>query len=171
MNTTSLQRVREAWQQRAPRERMMVSVMLAMVAAFVLWYAVYVPLRTLRDTVHAQRVMSDAQWHAARADAATLRVMQGTGSTASRPANAQALRIAVAAAAETAGLGISRQREDDQGGWEIEADEVSSTQLFAWLDLLRTRHAMVPDSLSAVRSGRQLRVQASFRAPVGEVSP
>ena len=46
------QRVRHWWRQREPRERWMLGVMVAAVAAFVLWYGVMVPLHTAADAAH-----------------------------------------------------------------------------------------------------------------------
>jgi len=163
MNTatpSAVARVRAWWRLREPRERMMLGVMTAMIAAFVLWYGVYQPLRGLGDAAHAQRVLARAALDAARVQADELQRM---ADAAARPREAEALRRAVLESAAKAGLAIDRERYNDDGVLEVEVDNTQAGPLFKWLDQMRTAHGLGPDSLSAARNGQQLRVQAAFR--------
>ena len=158
-----LLRAREGWHKCDRRERVLLAVMTVMIAAFVFWYGLYVPLRHVRDAAQAQRLLAAAGLDAAHAQAATLQALPPATPASTDPA---ALRKAVLDSARQAGFGITRQRDNDQGDLEIEADAAAPGQLFAWLDQLRAQHGLAPDTLSAARSGRQLRVQAAFRVPV-----
>ncbi len=157
------QRVRHWWRQREPRERWMLGVMVAAVAAFVLWYGVMVPLHAAADAAH--------QRHARAALALVEAELQRTQLQAldqrdvAPPADAAALKRAVLALASTAGLAVSRERDEGADGFGIEADAATPHQLFAWLDALRQQHGLAPSALSVARSAGELRVQARFATP------
>lgn len=154
---------RSWWQQREPRERAMLALMCAAIAAFVLWYGVFLPLRHARDTAqarHARAAADLAQVQAELAEVADLRER-----LPAPPADAQALRQAVLASAERAGLEVGRGREDGPDGFGIESEAATPVQLFAWLDDLRLHHGLAPAVLSVARNQDGLRVQARFECP------
>lgn len=150
------------WRQREPRERWMLGVMAAAVAAFVLWYGVLLPLRATRDAAQARHERATLALLQADLQLAQLRTLDQRDVPV--PADAAALKAAVLDTARTAGLSVSRERDDGATGFGIEADAATPQQLFAWLDALRLQHGLAPSMLSAAKSEGRLRVQAGFDA-------
>lgn len=151
------------WQQRAPRERAMLTLMCAAVVAFALWYGAFVPLRLARDAEQARHARAATELAQVTAELAGVAELEER--LPSPAAGAEALEQAVLDSAKQAGLEIGRGREDGAGGFEIESDAASPAQLFAWLDELRQRHGLAPATLSVARNQDRLRVQASFQSP------
>lgn len=155
--TTPVQRGMQWWQTRAPRERLMLGVMCAAVAAFVAWYALYTPLRHWR-----------AQAQARYAAAAQLVLDASAQASASRrtaaPGTAELSEI-IASSAREAGVGITAQQRNAAGGVDVQIDAVSAASLFGWLERLRQAHDLAPTQLSIVRDQGQLRVRCGFTEP------
>ncbi|MDV2452422.1 type II secretion system protein GspM [Xanthomonas hortorum] len=152
-----LQRGQQWWQTRAPRERVMLGVMCAAVAAFVGWYALYMPLRHWR-----------AQAQARYANAAQLVLDASAQKSATKRPTAPgkaALADIIASSARDAGVGITSQQRSASGRLEVQIDAVSATTLFAWLERLRQAHGLAPTQLSIVRDQGQLRVRCRFAEP------
>lgn len=154
-------RMRQWWNARAVRERWMLGAMAAMLAAFVLWYGLYAPLRQAAETARLRHERAAAELARVRAEAAATTALRER--SPARPADAAALRAAVLEAAGQAGLAVARERDDGDGGFGIETDAATPAQLFAFLDRLRLRHGLAPTMLSAAKSEGRLRVQAEFR--------
>lgn len=149
------ERFRGWWQARDGRERRMLALMFAMLAAFAWWYGLAAPLQRLRDAARNEYLqdMRDGQATAAGLERlATARA--GTPATDPEPA--------VLSAARSAGVAISRQREHD-GHFEIGIDSAEPATVLAWIDQLRERHGRVPDTLIIERHNGAVRVRASFR--------
>ncbi|CAG2084849.1 type II secretion system protein M [Xanthomonas euroxanthea] len=152
-----LQRSTQWWQARAPRERLMLGVMCAALAAFVGWYALYTPLRhwhaqaQARYAVAAQLVL-DASAQASAKEPATA---PGTAALAER----------IASSARDAGVSITSQQRNAAGGVDVQIDTVSAVTLFGWLERLRQAHGLVPTQLRIVRDQGQLRVRCGFAEP------
>ncbi|WP_394004704.1 type II secretion system protein GspM [Luteimonas sp. WGS1318] len=152
-------RVSRWWQQREPRERWMLGLMTAAIAAFVLWYGLLTPLRKAADAAQARHEHATLALLQAELQLAQLRDLDRRD--IAPPVDAAALKAAVLASADRAGLAVSREREHG-GGFGIEADAATSQQLFAWLDDLRLQRGLAPSTLSVARSEGRLRVQAGF---------
>ncbi|MBB3804139.1 general secretion pathway protein M [Xanthomonas arboricola] len=154
----SLQRGAQWWQARAPRERRMLGLMCAALAAFIGWYALYTPLRHWHDRAWARY-----------ADAAQL-VLDTSAQAASTKRSAApgpaALAGIIATSARDAGVTISLQQRSAAGGVEVQIDAVSAAALFGWLERLRQAHGLAPTQLSVVRDQGQLRVRCGFAEPV-----
>lgn len=150
------------WQQRQPRERWMLGLMTAAIVAFVLWYGLLVPLHKAADAAQQRHERATLALLQAELQLAQLRALDQRD--IAPPADAAALKAAVLASAQQAGLAVSREREYGVGGFGIESDAATSPQLFGWLDALRLRHGLAPSTLSVARSEGQLRVQAGFDA-------
>lgn len=148
------------WQQREPRERAMLAIMCAAIAAFALWYVVFVPLRHARDAAQVRHVRAVADLAQVQAELAGMVELRER--LPAPPTDTAALAAAVLASAKQAGLEIAHRREDDVGGFGIESEAATPTQLFTWLDELRQRHGLVPTALSVARNQDRLRVQARF---------
>jgi general secretion pathway protein M len=150
----ALQRGTQWWQTRAPRERLMLGVMCAALAAFVGWYALYTPLW---------------HWHARAwahyADAAQLVLDVSTkAATTNRIAAPGPVALAeiIASSARDAGVSITSQQRRAAGGVDVQIDAVGAAALFGWLERLRQAHGLAPTQLSVVRDQGQLRVRCSF---------
>lgn len=154
--------LRAWWQQREPRERAMLVLMCAAIAAFVLWYGVFSPLRRAGEAAQARHVRAAAELARVRAEVDRIALLQAQ--LPARPADPAALKQAVLATAAQAGLRIGNAREDG-GGLEIESESATPAQLFGWLDALRREHGLAPAALSVARNQQRLRVQARFVPP------
>ncbi|ATS20101.1 MULTISPECIES: type II secretion system protein GspM [Xanthomonas] len=150
----AVQRGTHWWQARAPRERRMLGVMCAALAAFVGWYALYMPLRHWHDRAWARY-----------ADAAQL-VLDASAQAASTGRAAApgpaALAEIIASSARDAGVDITSQHRSAAGGVEVQIDAVSAATLFGWLERLRQAHGLVPTHLRVAREQGQLRVRCGF---------
>lgn len=148
------------WRQREPRERVMVSVMVVAIAAFVAWYGAVAPLKRARDAAKAEHAAAAADWTRVQSELAHLIDLQGR--MPAPPTDAASMRKAVMQAATLAELAISRERIADTQGFEVESDAATPQQLFIWLDALRLRHGVAPSTLSVAKAAGRLRVQATF---------
>ncbi|MBB4131216.1 MULTISPECIES: type II secretion system protein GspM [unclassified Xanthomonas] len=142
------QRTHAWWQARAPRERIMLTVMLLAVAACVAWYAVVVPLR---------------HWHSsaqARYDLAAQAALRARATQ--RSASGPVPLARVLQSAQDAGIAITRQGRSATGALELQIDAVASAVLFAWLEQLRQRDNLAPSELTITRRDGQLQVRCVF---------
>ncbi|MCC4633810.1 type II secretion system protein GspM [Xanthomonas dyei] len=146
---STLQRMPVWWQTRAPRERLMLSVMVAAIAAFIGWYALLVPLRHWRSSAQA------------RYDHAAQALLMAR---ASQPgATVAAIPLArIAQSARDATITITRQQRSSTGTLALQIDTVTSPVLFAWLEQLRQRHGLTPSTLDISRRDGQLQVRCTF---------
>ncbi|MEB2110815.1 type II secretion system protein GspM [Xanthomonas campestris pv. campestris] len=134
------------WQQRAPRERVMLAVMGAAIAAFIAWYAILVPLRQWRSAAQARydtaaQALLDAQGRQRRAAVTLADILQ---------------------AARDAGVATGPAPRAVAGAVELQIDAVNSPTLFAWLERLRTAHGLAPTQLQITRHAQQLQVRSRF---------
>lgn len=151
-------RAGEWWRTRDGRERRMLAVMFAAIAAFAWWYGLIVPMQRLRDGAREDYLQTVSAIQAMAADLERVVALRAAGP---RPAGPDSLPATVLSTAAEAGLAISRQRDVD-GGFEVGIDSAAATQVFAWLDTLRMQHGLAPDSLQVERHNGGVRVQASF---------
>lgn len=159
----ALDRLRHWWRGHQPRERALLAVMAAMLAAFVWWYGLLGPLRALGDAAaaHYEHAASDLQ--AVEAALAALPRDVPAGGVAP---SGHALQRWLLDSAGEAGLAPSRHRLTADGGVVVGFDRVPSAALFAWLGRLADASAMAPSSLRVERSDGQLRAEVGFGAGV-----
>lgn len=155
-------RIGDWWRARAPRERLMLALMIAMIGGFALWYGVLVPGQHLHETSSARQQQAAATLARVRAESSALLAFDD--SMPLPPAAPDALRDAVLDCARRAGLAVSRERSEPDGQLVIEADSATPGQMLGFLDTLRQRHGLAPATLSAAANGGLLRVQATFVA-------
>lgn len=163
MSSRPMTRLSDWWQQRDPRERVMLTVMCVAIAAFLLWYGAFVPLRHARDAAQTRHVRAVAELVRVQTELAHLSELRERLPAAQ--VDAGALKNAVLASAAQAGLQIGNERSDDAGGLEIDSDGATPAQVFGWLDALHAKHGLSPASLSVARNQDRLRLQARFQAP------
>lgn len=147
------------WQGREPRERAMLAIMAAMLAAFAWWYGLLSPLRALRGQAEARHAHAVATLHAADAAAAAL---AASAATTALPPGGEALQRLLLDSTREAGLAPSRQRTAPDGSIVLEFERVASPALFGWLGGLVDTHGIAPASLGVERADGQLRVEAGF---------
>lgn len=148
------------WRQRAPRERAMLVLMAAAIAAFVSWYGAFVPLRDARDAAQARHARAVADLARVRAELGQLSDLQERLPAQPAP---EALEQAVRESAAQAGFPLGQAPDSGDGHFRIRSEAATPAQLFAWLDALRMQHGLAPISLSVARNQERLRVEASFR--------
>lgn len=148
--------VRDAWAARSPRERVLLAVMCALIAALVLWYGLASPL--LRGAEDARREREAAAERLARVEAGATLVRRLAASAPTRPA-AEVEMLVVDSAAQS-GLRVDRRRTESDGV-TVWLDAATAPALFAWMDGLQTRQVAVR-SFAASR-GASGTVQAEVR--------
>lgn len=153
-------RVGEWWRARDGRERRMLAVMCAALAAFAWWYALLAPVQRLREAARSDYLHAVGEVQAMASDLERIAVLRGSGR---RPVDAEALPRIVLSSAAGAGLAISRQR-GQAGQLEIGIDSAEAAQVFGWLDALREQHGIAPERLEIERRNGGVRVQARFSA-------
>lgn len=150
--------LRTWWQAREPRERIMVSVMLVAIAAFVAWYGVLSPLRHARDAAQARYLRAVAALAETESTLATLGQARGT-----RPAvRGAAFADRIVDSAGAAGVAISRRDTDADSSLVLGIDGVAANTLFAWLDALRRDHGIAPLALEIDKRDGRLRAELRF---------
>src|SRR5690606_20685493 len=87
--------LQDRWQQLAPRERAMLALMGVAIAAFVLWYGAYTPLRQAHADARARHAVAAASLARVRAELAHLAQLQDQ--LPAPPASAAALKQALQA--------------------------------------------------------------------------
>ncbi|APO96439.1 type II secretion system protein GspM [Xanthomonas vesicatoria] len=146
---STLQRMPVWWKTRAPRERIMLSVMVIAIAAFIGWYALLTPLRHWRSSAQARYD------HAAQA-LLIARAAQPGGTVAAIPL------ARITQSARDATITITRQQRSPTGTLAVQIDTVTSPVLFAWLEQLRQRDGLTPSALEITRRDGQLQVRCTF---------
>ncbi|MEL6226342.1 MAG: type II secretion system protein M [Pseudomonadota bacterium] len=123
--------IQEWWVQREPRERVLLSVLAALVAMIVAFYGIWSPFAGARDAARSslQSATVDARF-----------VEQGLVSLASSttggpgPAeNVNAFRAQLTASAQTLGLSIARLQSGTDGTLQVSIDDADPTLLYSWL--------------------------------------
>ena len=147
------------WRGREPRERAMLMVMAAMLAAFAWWYGLLGPLRALDAAAGARFQRAAADLRAVEAELAALPEGVSTGAAGPR---GEGLQRWLLDSARAAGLAPSRHRVTGDGAVVIGFDRVPSAALFAWLGRLADAPGMAPSSLRVERSDGQLRAEVGF---------
>lgn len=155
-----LLRMRAWWQGREPRERAMLAVMAAMIAAFAWWYGLLWPLRALRDSAEARYDRAAAALQAVEAEA--LAYGSNAGAPRRPPPTGEALQRLLLEGARDAGIAPSRQRTAADGSVVLEFDHVPAPALFGWLGGLAEAQGLAPSSLRVQRADGQLRAEAGF---------
>lgn len=121
-----------AWQARSPRERRMLSLMVAAIAAFLYWFALAAPLRAWANAAETRHARAVAE------QAAALQVVDALA--ALPPASAQAPRPRAEALAESAralGLTVREARDDADGQARLTLGPAAPDLLFAWIEQQR----------------------------------
>lgn len=141
--------LRTWWQARAPRERIMLATMLVAVAAFVAWYALWVPLRHWK-------IGAQARYDQAADALLTARASQRASTVATVPLD-RILR-----SAREANIVITHHRLRPTGALDLQIDAVASASLFAWLEQLGRRENLAPTQLEISRRDGQLQVRCTM---------
>lgn len=155
---TRLYALQSWWQLREPRERTMLLVMLAALAAFALWLGMFL----------LQRAATTARAHHDRAVAALAEVESAvqaiTALQERRPAPpaGDAFAGVVLAAARAGEVSVSRRRTDDTGVLTLGIDAVTAPVLMAWFDDLHRQHGLAPRTLDIHERNGRLRVEVAF---------
>ncbi len=149
------------WRLRNARERQMVLVMFAAVAAFVWWYGLLVPLQAWRTHSQGRYDRAASEWLEVRDTTATIREL-GAG----RPRDPATLAAEVLDSATDHGVAVNRQRHNARGRFVVGIDAVDAPQLLGWLgSLQQDRRIAVAAAKVEKRDGR-LSAELDFRTTV-----
>lgn len=147
------------WRGREPRERAMLAVMAALLAAFAWWYGLMWPLRAMREGAEAHFDRAALALQAVEADVTGL---AGTGAASQAPATDEALQGAILDSLREAGLAASGQRTSADGAFVLEFERVAPPALFGWLGRLAADDGLAPSSLRVERADGRLRAEVGF---------
>lgn len=156
--TALIGQARQWWDGRSLRERRMLAVMFALVAATTLWLGVVRPVFDWRTAAAEDRARAEAEHGAVVA--ALVRLAPANDTTA--PADARGLEPTVRQTAEAAGLTISTGM-DASGRLGFRIDRGSTAAVFGWLATLKTAHGLDPVSLGVIENAdATLQVEGGF---------
>ncbi len=135
------------WRDRTPRERWLVGIMLALLAALIVWLGLLRPLAAARRTAQAEAVAAQARL----ADAAAL----VTAIRARPAANAAPVLDILNRRLAEAGLQPSRLEAQGDGQAVLEIAAINGRLLTGWAAALEQRDGLVIDELTASRNTDQ----------------
>lgn len=133
--------MREWFDSLSQRERIMVLSCAVVVAAAVLWFAIWVPL----DSRHEQLQNSVADWETGLDKLQRVAELRGTGGAGGKPAiDTRTPVVIVDTTARARGLSDSIQRSQPttSTGIRVEFENVAADTLVLWLGDLSARHGM-----------------------------
>ncbi len=156
--------MKDYWNSLTARERLMLSLMAALVGLVVLWLVIVRPLSAARDEAAREYATATALYESVATSAAEMRALHREGRDAKLKTGGEPLRVTVAVAARTAGVSISRIQPGEDGTLTIWADDVSAAALYRWLEALANERQITPAKVSVQKagSGQQLRAQIQF---------
>jgi general secretion pathway protein M len=146
--SAAIANLRGWWDGRTARERRMLAVMLALVAAVLVWLLVVRPAWGWR--AGAAERLAEAQAEKVEV-AAGLRALAPASARPARPANAEGLEPLVRRTAEAAGLTVDLGMDPD-GGLGFRVSGARSAQVFGWLAVLEADHGVQVRSLGVVEN-------------------
>lgn len=146
------------WRGRQPRERAMLAVMAALLAAFAWWYGLLWPLRALRDDAGERHDRAAHALQEARVQAAAL----AGRPAALPPGDRDALLRLLHDSTREAGLVPGRQRSAADGAVVLEFERVEAPVLFGWLGRLADEAGLAPSLLQVQRADGRLRAEVGF---------
>lgn len=158
---SALQGLRDWWQARERRERVMLAVMFAMLGGFALWYGMVTPMRWLGDAARRHYDRAAITLVSTQADLRDIARLKQASPT---PPTGEQLVARVLGAADRAGVAISRQHSADDGALTVGIDSTEAAPLLTWLDNLRREHGISPRSVDIGKRNGRLQVEVSFAA-------
>lgn len=148
------------WESRTPRERVLLSIMAALIAAFGFWFGVITPVRQAEIAAQEQHARAVERLMAVSASAqevVTLEAARNDG-----PAG-QPLTQAVVQTALANGVPLTRHTLDPSGGLAVAVDAADPASAFRWIASLQRDHAVSVSTLVMARNpDRTLRLQIKF---------
>lgn len=143
-----LEAARLWWLSRTTRERALLMVMTAALAAVIGWYGVAAPMISASHAAEARAERAAMQ----------LSSLRGLAPRANRPAasSAAAPQAVVEAAASKVGLPIARHRQDANGRFTIWITAIDSKILLPWTAALEREGVVVVTDFTASRLGNGL---------------
>lgn len=121
-----------AWQARTPRERQMLALMFAALAAFLYWFALAAPLRAWANAAQTRHVDAVSQ------QAATLRVVDALAAlpAASSPAPRPRAET-LAESARALGITVREANDEADGQARLALGPAAPDLVFAWIEQQR----------------------------------
>ncbi len=125
------------WNDLSSRERMLLAVLGALMAAFLLLQFTWAPLTDWREseTIRAEQARDGFELVATAA-------AQGQGNAAAGPSNQVALRQALTQSAANVGIELIRVGAAVNGQIEIQPADISGDALFQWISMLQTEYGV-----------------------------
>lgn len=146
------------WNGRSARERWMLGVLAALMVGVGLWLGVLKPLDAWAD-----RAASD-QTRALQNRAAVDRALAEMAAIKTNPAPRanRPLEALINETASAAGLSIDRLEPDPAGGMRVAIEGGQANVVFPWIAQLQVEHGVAAQSLTVLKEGEGLAVDATF---------
>ena len=150
------------WEGRTRRERILLGVMAALLAAVVAWYGVIAPIGAWKAGAADRRAEAAADLQSVEADLARL----NAAATDAPVGTGEPIEPLLIRTAEAAGLDIDRQQAEADGAQTVWLQAVPPQVVFGWIAQLEQAHGVTVSNLTAPKSssGLGLDVQVSFRS-------
>ncbi|MBB6122697.1 type II secretion system protein GspM [Sphingobium subterraneum] len=150
------------WNQRAPRERWLLSIMGVLLAGLILWLGVYRPVSAALASAYTQHDEAVVRFGAVGAKVKALQAVRGGGPAPSRAPIAQI----VGQSAGEAGFTLEQIAPQGPGRLSLTIATARPPALFSWIAQLE-RKGVVVDTIRITPSGvtGTVSVQAVFMTP------
>lgn len=150
------------WEGRTQRERILLGVMAALLAAVIAWYGVIAPIGAWKADAAERRAEAAADLQSVEADLARL----NTAASAAPVGTGEPIEPLLIRTAEAAGLTIDRQQAEADGAQTVWLQAVPPQAVFGWIAQLEQAHGVTVSNITALKSpsGSGLDVQVSFRS-------
>lgn len=135
----------------------------------ILAFMVFAWLLVIRPVSHAREAAANElaaaqDLHGLVAEAGReAKTLRAAGQSARAENNGEPLRVAVALAARSAGVSISRIQPGDDGLLTIWVDDVASPAFYRWVTTLANEQQITPVKVSLQKSGNSGRLRAQLQ--------
>ncbi|WP_158266378.1 type II secretion system protein GspM [Allosphingosinicella deserti] len=147
------------WNDRSPRERIMLGALGCVTASILVWLLVLRPIAEARSSAAATRDQAVQALGETRFYAREIAKLSGAAAQA-RPKSAQTL----AATATAAGLTVSGAEETD-GTFRLRFDAVPSKSFFGWVAAVEAQGVPVRTMSAVPNAAGSLKAEVAFGAP------
>ena len=156
-----MSRLGEAWRGRTPRERWLIGIMLALLAAMLAWLLILRPLGDMLEESKARHERAVAELAEARGQAAEIAALERR----KLPRLQGEIGFEVGRLAAQAGFQLTRLEPQGLDRAVLSIQAARPQALFAWLGAIETENGLIVERLSATaNSDRTLAAELTLRA-------
>lgn len=127
------------------------------------WLLVIRPIGNYRTTAAHELEVAEELYGLVADAGGEVKALRAAGQPAQTDSDGEPLRVAVALAARSAGVSISRIQPSEDGLLTIWADDVASPAFYRWVTTLANEQQITPVKVSLQKSGNSGRLRAQLQ--------